>query len=332
MYSIRSTQALNSTRRALQLTRPHVRHFHPTRPASFSTINLILDSSTAFIHGVHNISCLPWAASIPLTAVLVRTFVGLPLQIYTRLQARRENQLKVISSAWARAYMKKHAGEPPNKWRGDYHKKTVELYNRWGVSRTYRPIMFLQVPVFIALMESLRGMSGNNRGIFAWLLSLIEPAQDPASATQSLHLTVEPTFATEGALWFPDLLAGDPTGVLPALLTVSILSNVMIGWKTKTLEEMSELPKLQMYQEASFRGLRVFVQALACYVGLAGFASEMPTSLLLYWITSTNVATLQTWILENKVFKQGNILFFRKKWVSYAKPGVDDPFQLKNMR
>jgi inner membrane protein COX18 len=214
----------------------------------------------------------------------------------------------------------------------DQQKRTSELYNRWGVSRTYRPIMFLQVPVFIALMESLRGMSGNNSGIFAWLFSLIEPSQDPASAGQPLHLTVEPTFANEGALWFPDLLAGDPTGVLPALLTVSILSNVMLGWKTKSLRELSELPKLQMYQEATFRGLRVFVQALACYVGLAGFASEMPTALLLYWITSTNVATLQTWILENKVFSQPMLYFFEKRYVAFNKPGVDDPFQLKNMR
>lgn len=298
-------------------------------------INLALDGSTAFIHGVHNLSCLPWVASIPLTAVIVRTFVGLPLQIFTRLHAQRERKLNWLVAGWTEAYMRKNkalGGPQANKQTmRDMRKRTADLHRRWGISRMYRPVTFLQVPVFIALMESLRGMSGNNSGIIAWLLSLVEPSQDPASAAQSLHLTVEPTFANEGALWFPDLLAGDTTGVLPVLLTYSILKNVSVGWKTKSFAEVAELPKSVMLKEMTFRLLRLFVQILACQVGLASYYYQMPVALMLYWITSTNVATLQTWLLDKKVF-QRSFRHYSKRWVAFEKPGDPDPFQLKNLR
>ncbi|CAI7614488.1 unnamed protein product [Penicillium glandicola] len=128
-------------------------------------------------------------------------------------------------------------------------------------------------------MESLRGMSGNNSGIIAWVSSFIEPSQDPASAANSLHLTIEPTLANEGALWFPDLLAGDSTGVLPCLLTASIVGNAVIGWKVHPWKEISLLPTQEMYKKLFSHGLRSFVIALACYVGSyqCGYAADLGT-------------------------------------------------------
>ena len=330
-------------RRAIQLPRSQVRHFHPTRPTS-SIVDLALDGSTAFIHGVHSVSCLPWAASIPLTAVLVRTFVGLPIMLYTRLHRHREKKISPIISAWARRYADKRNRELSNVPRndvtrsqmgkelyGNIRKRTAELHKRWGVSGKHKAIAFLQIPVFIALMDSLRGMSGNNRGIIAWLSSFIE-SQDPASAAQSLHLTIEPTLANEGALWFPDLLAGDPTGVLPFCLTASILGNVLLGWKVKPWKTISFLPKNEMYKQLSFTGLRSFVIVLTCYIGFASFVQELPTALMLYWITSTNFATLQTWVLDNKVFSPVEIGVYKKQAIVFERPGDNDPFQLKNLR
>ncbi|KAJ5514768.1 hypothetical protein N7463_004320 [Penicillium fimorum] len=180
-------------------------------------------------------------------------------------------------------------------------------------------------------MESLRGMSGMNSGIIAWLSSFIE-SQDPASAAQSLHLTMEPTLANEGALWFPDLLAGDSTGVLPLFLTASILGNVLIGWKVPPWNTIQHLPKTEMYKQLSFTGLRTFVVVLTCYIGFASWTQQMPAALMLYWITSTNVATLQTWILDNKVFSPVKMQRFIEKSIAFEKPGDKDPFQLKNLR
>lgn len=345
MYALRSAQALHLTRQVVQLPRSQVRHFHPTRPTSSTILDLALDGSTAFIHGVHTVSCLPWVASIPLTAVLVRTFVGLPIMLYSRLHRHREKKLSPILSAWVKRYAEIHSSqhrditglktvtraEAKKNALLDIRKRTAELHKRWGVSGKHKAISFLQIPVFIALMESLRGMSGNNKGIIAWLSSLIE-SQDPASAANSLHLTIEPTLANEGALWFPDLLAGDPTGVLPVFLTASILGNVLMGWKVRPWKEIPFLPKTEMYKQISFTGLRAFVIVFTCYIGFASFVQEMPTALMLYWITSTNLATLQTWILDNKVFSPVTFNRFNERSIAFEKPGDNDPFQLKNLR
>ncbi|CAG8898301.1 unnamed protein product [Penicillium egyptiacum] len=344
MYALRSSQAVQLMRRAIQLPRSQVRYFHPARRASFSVVDLALDSSTAFIHGVHTVSCLPWVASIPLTAILIRTFVGLPILLYTRLHRHREKKIAPILSAWLKRSAEKQKeqldgaslknlslAELQRRALLDMRNRTAELNKRWGVSSKYKAVSFLQIPVFIALMESLRGMSGNNSGIIAWLSSFIE-SQDPASTAQPLHLTIEPTLANEGALWFPDLLAGDPTGVLPFCLTASILGNVLMGWKVQPWKHLALLPKNEMYKQILFTGLRSFVIVLTCYIGFASFVQEMPTALMLYWITSTNVATLQTWILDNKVFSPATFNRFIQKSIAFEKPGDEDPFQLKNLR
>ncbi|KAJ5748136.1 uncharacterized protein N7511_009832 [Penicillium nucicola] len=339
MFSLRPT-SLHSVRRAVQLShlpRPQIRHFHPTRPASFSVINIALDTSSAFIHGVHTVTYLPWVLSIPLTAVIVRTFVALPLQIFTKYHATREKRLSPLLQSWAAHYQadaRRFANVTDAKRYLNSHmtKRTLSLRKHWKVNPFYRPVTFLQLPVFLTLMESLRCMSGNNNGILLRLLSYWEGSADPTQAPQSLHLTIEPTLATEGALWFPDLLVGDQTGILPVLLTASILHNVTSNWKKKTLLSVADLPSLQMYKESFLIGLRSFVQVMAVYVGTACFFSQIPVALLLYWITSTNVATLQSWYLEHRVFKTRKLEQFQKKYIEFKKEGVDDPFQLKNLR
>jgi inner membrane protein COX18 len=332
MHPLRSITALRP-QQAVQLTRLKARHFHSTKPTQF-VLDTLLDGSTAVIQGVHTASCLPWVASIPLTALIVRSFVGFPLQFYSRLRAREEKRLQPILSAWnsVLAHETRIKGPQDSKTKKETAKKlqeyTKRIYSTWGVSTRWRPIMFMQIPVFITVMESLRRMSGNNQGIFAWLMTFNNPEEAAATAVSRL----EPSFATEGALWFPDLLAGDQTGVLPVLLTASILGNVMAGWKAKPFAELAELPKMQMYREVTFRGLRVFIQVLACQVGLMSFVNELPTALLIYWITSTNIATLQTWILEKRIFSKTTLKPFQRRYVAFERPGDDDPFRLKKLR
>ncbi|KAJ5959731.1 uncharacterized protein N7479_006881 [Penicillium vulpinum] len=58
----------------------------------------------------------------------------------------------------------------------------------------------------------------------------------------------------------------------------------------------------------------------------------MPTALMLYWITSTNIATLQTWVLDNKVFSPVTSARFQPRYIAFKKPGDKDPFQINNLR
>ncbi|KAJ5947099.1 hypothetical protein N7466_000114 [Penicillium verhagenii] len=316
-----------SSRKPLSpITPSHIRYFHPTKPAP-NLINVALDASAGLIHGVHNITYLPWVASIPLTAVIVRTVVGFPLQYYTRLHARRERDIAPLSHSFQRIAMYTTKDPSPAKIRKEMARVSAMMRKTFHVNPWSKFLAFAQIPVWISLMESIRGMCGNTNGLVPWLLSLVEPTQDAAKeAVQSLHLTVESSLANEGALWFPDLLAGDPTGALPVLLTASILLNVNMGWKSVSRFDMSEMPKLQMYQTMFFSGLRVFIQVLAVNVGFSGWFYDMPTALLIYWITSTNVATFQTWLLEKYMFSRPPIPAYKPVFTKFQKGG--DPFSL----
>ncbi|KAJ5948512.1 hypothetical protein N7454_001819 [Penicillium verhagenii] len=308
------------------ITPSHIRYFHPTKPAP-NLINVALDASAGLIHGVHNITYLPWVVSIPLTAVIVRTVVGFPIQYYTRLHARRERDVAPLLHSFHRSVGRHMENPTPTKLKKQVTQFSEMLRQTFHVNPWSKFLAFAQIPVWISLMESIRGMCGNTNGLVPWLLSLVEPSQDAAKeAVQSLHLTVEPSLANEGALWFPDLLAGDPTGALPVLLTASILLNVNMGWKSVSRFDMSEMPKLQMYQTIFFSGLRVFIQVLAVNVGFSGWFYEMPTALLIYWITSTNVATLQTWVLEKYMFSRPPIPAYKPVFAKFQKGG--DPFSL----
>ncbi|EIT73202.1 hypothetical protein AO1008_08687 [Aspergillus oryzae 100-8] len=286
-----------SLRAPRKTTLQQIRHFHPTRPSPF--VNELLDASSAFIQGVHSISGLSWAVSIPLTALIVRSTVAMPLQIYTKIQARKERDLVPLLSSW-----KKHYKDDilRNQYKVDdvndiqnlsaatpilaqrMKSKHADLKKRWNIPRYWKPLNFLQIPIWISVMEALRAMSGNDKGLIPYLLSLIEPTN--SSGAPRLHLEVEPSLATEGALWFPDLLAGDTTGILPAALTMSILLNISAGWKAKKFSEMADLPKIELYRALTVRGIRAFIQVLALNVGLSSYYYEMPAALLLYWTTN----------------------------------------------
>lgn len=330
MNSLRFARAARVAPRSANAAFSQIRLFHPTKPTRL--LNEALDASAGLIHGVHSVTGLPWVASIPLTALLVRTAVGLPLQIYTRVNARRERDIAPLISSWQVYFQNQARKRPPEEQNPGLMKKVQreiaiirdELHEKWKVARGYRYANFLQLPVWLSLMESLRGMCGNNNGLVPWLLSLVESSGTPA---ESLHLTVEPTLANEGALWFPDLLAGDPSGILPALLALSILLNVRTGWTVTQLQTVADMPKLQMYQATFFRGLRGFVQIMAVNVGVSAMFYEMPTALLIYWIASTNVATLQTYLLEKHMFMRPPIPTYQKKYIAYQKSG--DPFKMK---
>ncbi|KAL3472765.1 hypothetical protein BJX99DRAFT_249401 [Aspergillus californicus] len=304
-----------------------VRRFHQTRPAPF--INEALEVSTSFVHGVHSISHLPWALSLPLTAFLVRMGVALPLQIFTKAQGRKDGELAPILQSWRHHYeqqakrKKSSTGSP--LLRSEAKRLVSEevkqqhrvLRQRWGVYRFWKPASFLQMPVWIMIMESIRGMSGNDKGFLSYLRSLFDPSFSPAGNTP--HLAVEPSLATEGALWFPDLLAGDHTGLLPIVLGVSILANVGTGFKVPALKEIADMPRLELVKNSSLFTIRTIIQGLAVYVGYASYSHEMPTALLLYWITSTNIATLQSFLLQKYMFPTPSVKPWRQIYIGYVK-------------
>ena len=93
-------------------------------------------------------------------------------------------------------------------------------------------------------------------------------------------ISIEPSFATEGALWFPNLLVADPQMILPFMLSGVILLNLTKSTGTG------------VWQKRLMRSLGV--------VGLAmgPLTLHFPSALLIYWISSTMLAYVQTAVLD----------------------------------
>ncbi|KAL1854253.1 hypothetical protein Plec18167_000172 [Paecilomyces lecythidis] len=309
------------------------RSFHPTRPSPF--INEALDISSSFLHGVHDITGLPWAASIPLTAFIVRMTVGLPLQIYTRIHARRNRDLSPLLLSWRKVYQDqimikaKEEDRPLLPFEAEKQlnvemaKRQRSLRKRWKAARFHGQAAFLQIPIWLSLMESLRAMCGNNNGLVPWFLSLMEPESADPSSHQ--HLQIEQSLASEGALWFPDLLAGDPTGILPLMLAATIWTNVSLGWKTPTFKELADFPRTEMVKQGVLKAIKIFIQFMAINIGINSYMSGMPTGLMIYWISSANIATLQTTFLNKYMFSKAPLKPWMKMHVGLRKAGEARP-------
>lgn len=346
MQSLGFLRPVRALRISTKLPVLQARHFHPTRPSPF--INEVLAVSTSFLYGVHSLSGLPWVLSLPLSAVIVRMTVGLPLQIYTKLMARREQEIAPLLLSWseydkAALFSKARDTElsrmDPLRAMIAVRKKMGErrraLRKQWKIAPYYPYVNFLSIPVWIAVMDGLRQMSGIGQGLMLYLTNMVTrlPAQalaflagtDLSSTPMDANLPIESTMASEGALWFPDLLAGDATGILPALLAASVIMNVRTGWKVSTFQELDKLSPTAANKQFVLRLLRMFIQVLAVSIGASAYAFQMPTALLLYWITSSNIATLQTFLLQKYMFRSKPLKLRERVYIDYRRPGSQGP-------
>ncbi|WEW55418.1 hypothetical protein PRK78_000849 [Emydomyces testavorans] len=253
------------------------------------------------LEGVHSATGLPWAASIPLTAVLVRLTVAMPLQVWALSHSRRMKKLDPLLIGWGRffqgavmadatknrIFLTPRAAELQSQRL--LRKKRKELYKRWKIHRWTRYAPWFQLPVWLAMMESIRRMVGTSGGLLSIIQSWVEKSPN------TLNVPIDQSLSTEGALWFPDLLAADPHGVLPVILAATVFTNVTWGWKTKTPEEISKLPyKKEKIMAHGLGVLKRTFQASALLLWPVMTMSQVPAGMLIYWISSTLFATAQT--------------------------------------
>ncbi|EGD91168.2 hypothetical protein H112_00968 [Trichophyton rubrum D6] len=287
----------------VSIAAPSRRNFHASNP------NRIIDSSILVAHdviqGFHSITGLPWVLSIPLTAITVRCCVALPLQIWSILKTRQLQRLNPLLLTWSRVCQKKAMDEAIMKgrhlfpktieasWQQDFKLKRKELYKRWKIRPWASYASILQLPVWLAMMESLRRMVGMSGGLLSIIQSWIESKVDGARIIE-----VEPSMAIEGALWFPDLLIGDPTHALPVILAATMFTNVTWGWKVKSAAEISKLQRSEAIRERAFKILKRVLQGLSIWLAPVMIYSQAPAGLLIYWISSSTFATAQTQIVR----------------------------------
>src|SRR3954462_13851349 len=117
---------------------PSYRSFHATPRSQFLESTLI--GTHAILEGLHSVTGLPWAYTIPLAALAIRTALFLPLGIYARRATQKQMELRPLLLAWQHVYIKEAVKEVGNKGQmamsrytaAKLRKKQQDIYARFN--------------------------------------------------------------------------------------------------------------------------------------------------------------------------------------------------------
>ncbi|KAG9237296.1 60Kd inner membrane protein-domain-containing protein [Amylocarpus encephaloides] len=262
--------------------------FHASPKPQF--LDTIIAPTHALFEGIHSFTGLPWVYSIPLAALAIRSVIMLPVSIHTRRNLQKQAELAPVLHAWnsllRQAAMKEAGHLGPIATQAALakkaRKKRNEIYARHGCRTISNYLPILSLPVFLAAVECLRMMSGYHSGLLGMMASSIAGTDEVATDVTSIYL--EPGFASEGGLWFPDLTKADPELRLPFMLSgVMLLS---IGKSSSTNQEPT------IWQKRLRRSLGVMALAAGPLL------IHVPSSMLVYWISSSLLAQGQALVLD----------------------------------
>ena len=303
------------------------RAFHTTPRYQF--IDTCLSETHTLINSLHTISGLSWAATLPLTALIVRFILISPITTYVYSISRQRLQHRPLLEEWAHIYRKQiiaeHAALGPKACQKllakKLTKKSTEIYRNTGTQRWKGSLNFLQLPIWLTLIETIRRMCGTREGLLGILqnsLNEISPAAIPENhedsitePSQSQHVSdvddsqilplqdiqgpknlvtvpVEPSLATEGALWFPDLLSPDPHVMLPFILSAIMFAN--ISYQQRTIKRAGW--KLGAFQRRMGNAVKIVILAVG------PLTLQMPSAIHVYWISSSIFALANNILLD----------------------------------
>lgn len=265
-----------------------------------------LSQTHTLISGLHGMTGLPWVATIPLFAFLVRTVIHLPLSAYCyklkvkRLMLYKESRIAVEEK---NARLEDREKSPQERQR--IQDKAVNLLWRRMVKqnkvqfwKSY--VVYLNVPTWVIVMETIRRMTGTEDGMLSLIakqLTARKGMQNPQFVTPDELVPIEPSLATEGMLWFDNLMIPDPLSILP--FVVSGFLYVMYSTRKGIIDfqpppgsTSEQLILVRIINELKARILKV--GAL-----LIGPATLMfPSAMLLYWFSSSLAAVTLQYLLK----------------------------------
>jgi len=254
------------------------RRFHKCRISRnpLELTNYMLDS-------LHTFTNTSWAVTIPASAIILRSCVTLPVTIYAKERIIRVRSLTALLITWLQVIRKdmiqKIDGvEQFNKsTKKQYANKVEELYRRHNCSpiKTMLLPIIVQTPLFLIVSFTLRGMAGLSLPIFG-----------------SSSLSMEPTFAIEGALWFGNLLMPDETFLLPFAIGFLNFVNTEV---TSANRDVGVRPtRIKRIVTNSLKILSILTIPIAM---------QLPSAMSLYWATSALYSLIQNLVLE-KIYSQ----------------------------
>ena len=156
--------------------------------------------------------------------------------------------------------------------------KQTELYRRWNCERWKDFVIVIQIPFWLLSMEAIREMCGVSVGLLGMFLN---------SQIDGIVTTVppDPSLATEGMLWFPNLMEADPEMILPFMLSGVVYANVANAFGKNP----------RGWRKGLSRGLKGVALAMG------PLTLQMPSAMLLYWITSSSLVHIQSFILDKAI-------------------------------
>ena len=274
----------------------HQRAFHASSPRLF--LDECVYATHTVITGIHSSTGLPWAATLPLVAVLVRLTITGPIAVYGHTISNRRRELFPLLHAWratiTRNVMGTHKKEGPVACERiiarQAREKGAGVRKRMGVQFWKSSLTWIQVPVWLVVIDTIRNMCSMHHGLLGIFKSAPEKDVISEGDTVQPHVNhfFEPTLATEGALWFPDLLVPDPMLILPFTLSASLFGSI-IFYERRT--RAAGVP-LSVWQIRLQRTIKIV--ALAMGPATLG----MPSGILVYWISSSLCVLAQNVFLE----------------------------------
>jgi mitochondrial inner membrane protein COX18 len=280
---------------------------------------------------LHSITGTPWYFTIPLAALLVNLTFRLPPAIHSRLIQQRQARLSPVLQAWLARIQLDNAKRPISREKARketasrYRRVQSRIFRELGVQswKLYSPILVF--PVWLSVIEAVKRLSGETRGLFSSLVfgarmkdaAAAAAAGNPAANDGSLSVTsdvasvaettganihqlpalssgVDPSMAIEGCLWFSDLTAPDPLHVLPVLLSVSLVANLIPA----TAEGRRQLLGLRMDETMPKSRIRLQRMLLPIAALIGPWTMGLPSALHLYWLSSSLTTLIMTRTLK----------------------------------
>ena len=281
----------------------------------------------ALISGIHDMTGLPWAASIPLAAFLAKTATIVLQTAYGAMLYRKRLDVWATHEATKIALERKKVEQEHKAMSPQQRQRILAVALDVGLTRALKDrgaqrwkslVLFVNIPIWVAMMQTIRRMTGTEDGM---LVLAAKSLTGPTRRTQNLEpstldglIPVEPSLATEGMLWFDNLMMPDPCFVLPFALS----GLVFFMYSARTgIRVFRPLPSgetgAQFLNQQTSRGLKLAALAI-------GPATLMfPSAMLLYWFSSNLAAVTVHSLL--RIWARSLAARSRER----SKPGHDKP-------
>ncbi len=273
---------------------PSRRTFHASSQLRF--LDTCFEQTYGVLNGLHTLTGLPWAVTLPLAGLGVRILLVSPL-ITAHNVTRRRLALQPLRHAWSyhlkNEVFRKYAASGPKVCQKALVRalaqKSKEIDNRMGTQRWKYLLQLIQFPIFLVVIETIRRISGVYDGLLGLLAKAITKAKpgDETPGQELIQDSVVPvvqSLAAEGALWFPNLLVPDPISVLPFLLSGTLLFNMYLHRRHK--------------YETNKWGRRYLNAGMFLCLMVGPMTIQLPAAMHVYWLSTSAFAIIQNLIFQ----------------------------------